>query len=200
MVARIYSVNMSWKDNYCSFDDSDSMTDYFHGYSLGINRTVEWIKKDGGKTIKITVTNNDSKIPALKRVQQIAKECGYTIEDKCEEKTWLDFKNNPVKYFHLEWILTANTERLKIIETEDIKEEEERLKAEAYAKTPECRIRRLKAEIHQAENVTAVFGANGFHMVTEPERAFQISELQKELAKVESELKCRNATNAAYQQ
>jgi hypothetical protein len=187
MKARIYSINLSWKDNYVSFDDSDSMTDYFHGYSMGVNRVVEWVKKDGGKQIKITVTNNDQKIPSLKRVQQIAK-AGYTIEDKCEEKTWLDYRNNPVKYFHLEWVLTANSERLKIIEAEDIQAEKERLEAEALAKTPESRIRRLKAEIHQAEAVTAVFDARGFHTITDSERAQQISELEKELTEIYKEV------------
>ena len=187
MKARIYSINLSWKDNYVSFDDSDSMTDYFHGYSMGVNRVVEWVKKDGGKQIKITVTNNDQKIPSLKRVQLIAK-AGYTIEDKSEEKTWLDYRNNPVKYFHLEWILTANTERLKTIEAEDIQAEKERLEAEALAKTPESRIRRLKAEIHQAEAVTAIFDGGGFHMVTDTERANQIQELEKELSEIYKEV------------
>jgi tripartite-type tricarboxylate transporter receptor subunit TctC len=190
MTARIYSINLSWKDNYVSFDDSDSMTDYSHGFSAGINRVVEWVKKDGGKQIKVSVTNDDPKIPSLKRVQQIAQ-AGYTIEDKSHMHTWHGYMDKETQSFVYEWLLTANAERLKVIESEDIQEEKERLASEAYRKTPEARIRRLKAEIHQAEAVTAVIGAQGFHMVTPEERAKQIQELQKELAEVEKEL-CKN--------
>ena len=198
MVARIYSINLSWKDNYASFDDSDIMTDYSHGFSAGINRIAEWIKKEGGKTIRVTVTNDDPKIPALKRVQQIAQ-AGYIIEDKSHMHTWHGYQDTETQSFVYEWLLTANSERLKTIEAEDAKEKEEILKAEAYAKTPEARIRRLKSEIHQAENVTAIFGAGGLHMVTPEERAFQVSELQKKLAEVEKEL-CKSAISAVNPQ
>ena len=132
MKPRIYLINLSLKDNYVSFDDGDSMTDYFHGYSLGINRVVEWVKKSGGRKIVVTVTNNNQEIPALKRVRQIAK-AGYTVTDKCEDKTWLDYRNNPIKYFHLEWVLAANSERSKVIEAEDLEIERKQHETEAYA-------------------------------------------------------------------
>jgi hypothetical protein len=124
---------------------------------------------------------------ALKRVQQIAK-AGYTIEDKSHMHTWHGYQDKETQSFVYEWLLTANAERLKIIEAEDKEEEKKRLEAEAYRKTPEARIRRIKSEIYQAESVTAVIGAKGFHMVTPEERASQIRELQKELSEVEKEI------------
>lgn len=184
MVARIYSINLSWKDNYCSFDDTDTQTDYFHGYSLGINQTVQWVKEHGSRKISVTVTNDDPKIPALKRVMQIAKECGYTVEEKSHEHTYRGYRDEEVKRFVYEWLLMATPERLKILDAEDLEAERKQKEAEAYAKTPEARRARIKAEIHQAQNVTAVFGAEGFHMVTDAERQKQIEELQKQLEEI----------------
>ena len=189
MVARIYSINISQKDNYVSFDDSDSMTDYFHGYSLGVNRTAEWIKKHGGRSIGVNVTNNDITTPALRRIQLIAKTAGYNIEDKTHMHTYYDWQNKPYEVKVLQWLLTANSERLKIIEAEDLEEQRKIKEAEEYAKTPQCRIQRLKCAINQAQSVTAVFGAGGLHMITAEERAKEVAELQKQLAEVEQELK-----------
>lgn len=115
MVARIISINMSSKDNYLSYDDSDSQTDYFHGYSLGINRAVEWIKKDGGSAIRVTVTNNSKETPALRRVQQIAKACGYTVIDKSHNHTYRGYRDEPYEVFVYEWLLQASEERLKVL-------------------------------------------------------------------------------------
>jgi hypothetical protein len=183
-MARITSINLSWKDNYVNFSDSDSMTDYHHGYSLGIKQTIEWIKKHGAKKIRVTVTNDDPKIPSLRRVQQIAKMCGYTIEDKSHEHTYHGYMDKEVKRFVYEWLLTATPERIKILDAEDAEEERKRKEAEAYAKTPEARRKRILAEMHQVKNVTAVFDHRGFHTVTEEERTQQLEELQKQLDEI----------------
>ena len=184
MTARISSINLSWKDNYVHFNDSDMMTDYCHGYSLGVNSSIEWIKKHGDRKISVSVTNDDPKIPALKRVQQIAKLCDYSIEDTSHEHVYHGYMNEEVKRFIYEWLLTANPERIKLLDAEDLEEERKRLEAEAYAKTPEARKTRLRSEIHQARNVTAVFDERGFHTVTEEERAKQVQELEAELKKL----------------
>lgn len=186
MVARIISINLSWKDNYVSFDDSDIQTDYCHGYSLGINRTVEWIKKSGGRGIKVSVTNDDQSIPAFKRVKAIAEACGYTIEDKSHEHVYHGYNNEETKRFVYEWLLTANAERIRILDAEDVEAEMKRSEAEAYAKTPEARRARIKSEIHQVQNVTAVFDERGFHTVTEEERSKQLGELEKQLSNLET--------------
>lgn len=184
MVARITSINLSWKDNYVSFNDTDISTDYFHGYSLGINQTVEWVLKHGGRAIEISVTNDDVKIPALKRVQQIAQSCGYTVEDKSHEHVYHGYNNEETKRFVFEWLLTACEDRLKRLDAEDIEEQRKIAEAQAYAKTPEARRARLNAEIHQIQNVTAVFDERGFHVVTEEERQKQLKELEEQLAQI----------------
>lgn len=184
MTARISSINLSWKDNYVHFNDSDIMTDYCHGYSLGVNSSIEWIKKHGDRKIVVSVTNDDPKIPALKRVQQIAKLCDYSIEDTSHEQIYHGYMDKEIKGFVLEWLLTANPERVKLLDAEDHEEERKRLEAEAHAKTPEARKARLCSEIYQARNVTAVFDERGFHTVTEEERAKQIGELEAELKKL----------------
>lgn len=187
MPARITSINLSWKDNYVSYNDSDIQTDYFNGYSLGINSTLKWVKEDGAPKITVTVTNDDPKIPALKRIQQIAKACGYTVEDKSHEHTYHGYMDQEVKSFVYEWLLTADAERMKMLDAEDAEEQRKQKEAEAYAKTPAARMARLKAEINSVKNVTAVIGAQGFHVINSQERAKQIAELEKELAKVELE-------------
>jgi len=80
-MAKIYSIGMSWKDNYVVYDDSDSQTDYFHGYSLGQRSTVEWVEKDGADIIRVDVTNDDERIPYMRRLKQIAEKCCYKIVD-----------------------------------------------------------------------------------------------------------------------
>ena len=180
MIARIYSINLSWKDNYLSFDDSDSMTDYFHGYSLGINRAIDLIKKDGGHKISVSVTNDDPKIPALKRIQQIAKACGYTITDTSHEHTFHGYRDEEVKRFVYGWVLTATSERLKVLDAEDAEAQRKQEEAEAYRKTPAAKLARLKGELHQAQHVTAVLGAQGFYYVTDIERAAQVAKIEAE--------------------
>lgn len=184
MTARIISINLSWKDNYVSFDDTDLQTDYFHGYSLGINRTVERVKDKGGRKISVSVTNDDAKIPALKRVEQIAKECGYTIEDKSHMHTYQGYNNQETQSYRYEWLLSANEERLKQLDAQDLEEKRKITESEAYAKTPEARRARLKAEIHQVQNVTAVFDERGFHTVTDEERQAQLRKLEADLAEI----------------
>jgi len=176
---------MSWKDNYVSFDDTDISTDYFHGYGLGVNQTVAWVKDKGSRSISVTVTNDDPKTPALRRVQQIARDCGYTIEDKSHMHTFHGYRDEEVKRFVYEWLLTATPERLKVLDTEDAEDERKRLEAEAHAKTPEARRARILAEMNQVRNVTAVFDERGFHQVTEEERTKQIRELEEELKAIQ---------------
>lgn len=179
---------MSCKDNYLSYDDSDSMTDYFHGYSLGINRAVEWIKKDGGREIRVTVTNNDQNTPAFKRVQQIIKACGYIAEDKSHNHTYYGYNNEPYQVFVYEWLLKATPERIKVLDAEDAEEQRKQLEAEAYRKTPQAQLARLKGELVQAQNVTAVFDARGFHLITDTERKAQIEAIEAEIGKVLQEV------------
>lgn len=104
MSAKIYKVNLSWDDNYVSFNDTDIMIDYFHGYSLNQKETAEWIKKDGADKIWITVTNNNNRIPSERRVKKICKVAGYTAENTSHVHTYMGGS----KGFMIEFILKRN--------------------------------------------------------------------------------------------
>jgi hypothetical protein len=88
MSAKIISINFSWDHNYVSFSDTDISTDYFHGYLLNQKETAEWIKEDGAETITVTISNNDSKIPAERRLKKICKIAGYEYENKSHTHTY----------------------------------------------------------------------------------------------------------------
>ncbi len=178
-MAQIDHITMSWKDNYVSFNDEDLMTDYFHGYSLGVNSMIEWVKKDGGKKITVEVTNDDKTIPALKRVLAIAKAANYTIEEKSGERTYHGYMDKEVKIFHFEWLLTASAERNKAIDEEEETNERRRVEALAYSKSPQAIANRIK----EIENCTAIIGAKGFHILTQADKD---AEVKKILSEVES--------------
>lgn len=197
MVARIYSINCSWKYNHVSYNDTDIMTDYYHGFSCGIARTAEWIKKDGGYTITVSVTNNDPKIPALKRVQQIAKTAGYIVEDLSGERLteWRNAKGEQEKYFKYEYKLTATPQRKAQLEAEDAEEQRKIKEMQEYAKTPQAQLKKLKTALYQAKNTTAVMDGRGFHMITPQERQKEVAEIEAKIAQLQKQI--NNINNIA---
>jgi hypothetical protein len=87
-MSKISSVNLGWKQNYVSFNDTDVMTDYFYGYLLNQKETAQWIKEDGADIIRVSVTNNDPDIPTERRLKNICKVAGYTCENKSHMVKW----------------------------------------------------------------------------------------------------------------
>ncbi|MFA7169899.1 MAG: hypothetical protein WC178_03525 [Candidatus Paceibacterota bacterium] len=81
-MAEITKITMYHKSNFVTFNDTDIMTDYFHNYSLGQKETTEWLIQDGADLITVHVVNNDQDIPAVRRLKQICKKCGYEYTDK----------------------------------------------------------------------------------------------------------------------
>jgi hypothetical protein len=81
-MAEISRITMYHKSNFVTYDDTDSMVDYFHNYSLGQKETTEWLNQDGADFITVHVVNNDQTVPALRRLKQICKKCGYEMTDK----------------------------------------------------------------------------------------------------------------------
>jgi hypothetical protein len=100
-MAKITSITLHHKDNYIHYDDTDIMTDYFHGYSLGQKYTVEWLKKDGASLVDVKVNGNDEDIPYMRRLKQIAKGCGYKITDKTYVKTMANGQERKILEFEL---------------------------------------------------------------------------------------------------
>jgi len=81
-MAEISRMTFYHKENFVTYDDTDTMIDYFHNYSLGQKETINWINKDGADLITVHVVNNDPDIPAARRLKQICKKCGYEMIDK----------------------------------------------------------------------------------------------------------------------
>ncbi|MDD4720683.1 MAG: hypothetical protein PHQ88_07495 [Bacteroides sp.] len=67
--------------NFVIYNDTDSSTDYFHNYSLNQKETAEWINESGADFITVHVVNEDQTIPAVRRLKQICKKCGYEYTD-----------------------------------------------------------------------------------------------------------------------
>ncbi|OYT64174.1 hypothetical protein B6U67_00800 [Methanosarcinales archaeon ex4484_138] len=101
-MAKINEITMYRYDINVWFDDTDTMTDYFHHYSLPVRQAIEWIKEKGADEISVTVVNNDESIPTMRRLKQIAKTCGYKIEDRSEMRV---YKATGEEYKYLEYLL-----------------------------------------------------------------------------------------------
>jgi hypothetical protein len=89
----ITSITFWDKDNYVDFSNTDSQTDYFNSYSLGINHLMEefWSKRYGA-TIRIDFGNNEMDVPKYyKRLEKLVKATGYklkTINHKGISRLW----------------------------------------------------------------------------------------------------------------
>jgi hypothetical protein len=79
------SGNNEW---YVVYDDSDSITDYFHSYRGSQKRMAELITEDGADIIEVNLQNGHTvEEKDIKAVQRLAKKTGYKFELKHEEKT-----------------------------------------------------------------------------------------------------------------
>lgn len=77
----IDSITFWDKDNYVNFSDTDSQTDYFHSYSLGINQLLtDFWKKRFGLSIQIHFGNNKDLPKYRKRLDRLEKALGYKRE------------------------------------------------------------------------------------------------------------------------
>src|ERR1041385_185662 len=76
----INSIMMYSKDNYVNYSDTDSSVDYFNSYSIGTQHTIEWLKKDAGAVIKVSVVNEYKDEKYIKRLNRFAKSIGYKIK------------------------------------------------------------------------------------------------------------------------
>jgi hypothetical protein len=104
-----------WEDgNFVNFSDTDSSTDYFHSYNLGLNSVIEWINEGkGGDTIEINFGNNKNLPKYHKRVALIAKKCGYRAVDITEDKYYHDVwgKSDPRIWCEYKYKLFKNKEQ-----------------------------------------------------------------------------------------
>ena len=63
------------------YDDSDSMTDYFHHYTLSQKAAIEWVKKDGWDTMSGRMVNYDydRAVKAHKFFDRLEKQTGKKV-------------------------------------------------------------------------------------------------------------------------
>jgi len=99
MTAKITSMDMHEDSNYVSYNDSEPITDYFHGLSLGQADTIEWLRKDGAEIIKVDFVNQhrpENMRLYKKRLDKIAKALWYEVFYESEERMnpgggkWID--------------------------------------------------------------------------------------------------------------
>ena len=81
----IIEITMWDKQNYVSFSDTDSRSDCFDGYCLGVRQTIEWIGRDGGDRILVRFGNGVDCTRYRKRLAAICKQCGYSLEERQED-------------------------------------------------------------------------------------------------------------------
>lgn len=105
-MAEITQLEIERKEQYVIFNDSDSQTDYFHSTRGSLKYIISTIKKYGGKQIIVNVINNAQDIPAVRRINAICKQCGYTAKDVSEMRTCNKGDTDEFTVKHLEWILT----------------------------------------------------------------------------------------------
>ena len=60
-----------------SYSDSDSMTDYAHGYSANLRNTIEAVREKGGEVIRVYGNSDDPAV--LSRAKKIVKGTGNYI-------------------------------------------------------------------------------------------------------------------------
>ena len=109
---------------YVSYSDSDSMTDYFHGRSCGVNRAIELLKTDGGEVIQVHTNYSEYCDPEgveleklLRRIKKMAEKSGYinnvTMKRAHNEinglrQEWLDIRGTFIrKPAHVEYKRSA---------------------------------------------------------------------------------------------
>ena len=81
-MAKITGIELGTKRNIAWYNDNDSMTDYFHMTEGSLTFITERIKEQGADAIKVTPSNNNiTRFPFLKRLQNLAKKCGYKVND-----------------------------------------------------------------------------------------------------------------------
>jgi hypothetical protein len=63
--------------NYLHYNDTDIKRGFFHGDHVNTEHTIALLRLDGADEISVIVHDNDRDIPALKRLEEVAK-AGYT--------------------------------------------------------------------------------------------------------------------------
>ncbi len=103
----ITEITMWGKHNYVSYNDTDSQSDCFNGYCLGVRQTVEWVKNDGGDEILVRFGNGVDCPKYRKRLTAICRLCGYSFEERQEDLHTPDGESWTTRWFVLEKIATG---------------------------------------------------------------------------------------------
>lgn len=80
-------MNIGTTENYVSYNDTDSMTDYNNGRICNMKKTIELLQKDGGKTINVhTDGSQEDTMKYMNRIAKIAKATGYKNNVKIHQR------------------------------------------------------------------------------------------------------------------
>ena len=95
------SITIWDKDNFCNFSDTDSSTDYFHSYSLGINHLLDWFTESRAQpstVLKLQFGNNEDLPKYHKRLERIAKTLRYKIKTVTKKGIYRISENTQMCY------------------------------------------------------------------------------------------------------
>jgi hypothetical protein len=76
-MAQITSIILYQENNYLHYNDTDIKQEFFHGYHVNKEHTIELLRLHGADEISVIVKDNNRDIPALRRVQEFC-DAGYT--------------------------------------------------------------------------------------------------------------------------
>jgi len=81
-MSQIYKIVFQDKTNFAMFDDSDSMTDYFHSVHLSVKDLLndEYFKSKVSDVLKIEFENYEMLSKYYKRLNQLAKGLQFKIK------------------------------------------------------------------------------------------------------------------------
>lgn len=103
----VNSITFWDKDNFMNYADSDSMTDYSHSVSLGINHLIDWFTKPENtgingseyylakvdKVIRIYFGNNEELPKYFKRLEKLSKILNLKIYHVHKESQYGKYKD-----------------------------------------------------------------------------------------------------------
>ena len=99
-MSQIYKIVFQETTNFAMFDDSDSMTDYFHSVHLSVKDLLndEYFKSKISDVLKVECENYEMLPKYYKRLNQLAK--GLRFKVKTVKKT-NKYTNNDYEEFYL---------------------------------------------------------------------------------------------------
>ena len=104
-MSQINSITFHHTYNTAWYDNDNGMIDYYPSISGTLKILISKIKEKGAPRIITSTTNDDPKIPTERRVKQIAKACGYHVNNLSGMRTFRAYDDSPYESYVYEYEL-----------------------------------------------------------------------------------------------